>query len=76
MDGGKQYYRTRKLITMQPTLIAILSDNKTVFFQIVGNGMKDILKAEIRGNDGSKYYYFNGRAYLRPYIFQGILSRF
>lgn len=56
---------------MQPTLIAIKSDNKTVIYSVKGEGGTAILEAEIKGIDGNKHYSHKGIDYLLPKQFQG-----
>ena len=56
---------------MQPTLIAIKSNNKTVIYSVEGSCGKAILEAEIKGEMGNKHYNHKGIVCFLPYQFQG-----
>ena len=56
---------------MQPTLIAIFSDNKRVLYEVKGEAGKAILEGEIRGEMGNKHYTHKGELYFLPKQFQG-----
>lgn len=56
---------------MQPTLIAIKSDNKTVIYSIKGEAGTAILEANIVEFAGNKYYSHRGINYQLPKQFQG-----
>lgn len=68
-----------KTLPMQPTLIAVRSDNKRVIYEYKGEVGKTILQANIEGINGNKYYTHKGIVCFLPKVFQGkapILSIF
>lgn len=56
---------------MQPTLIAIKSDNKTAVYEVTGKAGKAIFETEVKEFNGKKYYCHLGINHLLPVHLQG-----